>query len=331
MIREIRVPGLLAYAGMSQVGLVLVGLSVGCWEAAHPAAAAGGGLTGGIAAAGFQLAASLLAMVGLGAVLAYLTRRDRPLVYLDDLAGLVRSEPLAAGCALVFLLSLAGMPPFPGFWGRLLIVGSAFSVTTGPEAPGPDRGFVMLAGVALLSTLSTAAVYFRIVRILFFEPQAGRQRPAGGRAALAAGVLAAVLTVGAGLFPGQALRAIVRAFPQQSAAKSRLLEPRRGQAVEKRQSAVLAVDLRAERLRADPQRFEQTSRREPALELEFGSAMRAVDAGGDRGHTGSARLKMGRRQSRERLPERGSISTATRTDNCRLPKPQDGRDSRHPL
>ena len=43
----------------------------------------------------------------------------------DELAGLGRTRPAAAAVLAVCLLSLTGVPPLAGFWGKLLVFGSA--------------------------------------------------------------------------------------------------------------------------------------------------------------------------------------------------------------
>ena len=61
-------------------------------------------------------------------MLEYLGRPDRRLDGVDELAGLGRTRPLAAAMLAVFMFSLAGVPPMAGFWGKLLLFGSALNV-----------------------------------------------------------------------------------------------------------------------------------------------------------------------------------------------------------
>jgi len=145
---------------------------------------------------------------GLFAVLVYLARPHRQIEYVEDLTGLHRSEPLAAVCAAVFLLGLAGVPFLPGFWGRMLLLSASLSVQMESARfalPVSHPGFVLLSLVAVINLLMTAAVYLRIVVVLFLKGQVARPRPSGGQPALAAAMLAALLTVGLGLLPGPAL------------------------------------------------------------------------------------------------------------------------------
>src|SRR6202042_3737555 len=53
---------------------------------------------------------------------------------LEDLAGLHRRSPLLAGCLLIFILSLAGIPPLAGFVGKFAVFAAALQLggLTGP-------------------------------------------------------------------------------------------------------------------------------------------------------------------------------------------------------
>jgi NADH-quinone oxidoreductase subunit N len=322
-LRQANLRRLLAYATISHVGFALVGLSAGAWEARHPEAIAGS-TTSGLAAAAFFFGAYLLGVTGLCAVCVYLTRRERQLEYIDDLAGLIRSEPLAAGCALVCLLSLAGIPPLPGFWGRLLVISTAFSIpgdTTETAPPGPHAGFLLLGLLAVLSVLLVGAVYMRVLAIMFLEPQAGRQQPGGGRPALAAAFLAAVLVTAGGLWPGPILGAVNRAVRNTAVASESIPGRTVPSAMQKRKPAPAAVDFRSQGLRANPQRPQQLPRGQASPQLEFAAAMRTKHTGQNAGHGRPSQLtgtefdgrlregrENGRRQSRERLPRRSPIS-----------------------
>ena len=58
---------------------------------------------------------------------------------MDELSGLGSSRPSIAAVLSVCLLSLTGLPPLAGFWGKLLIFGSAVNVVPG-QPFRPTRG-----------------------------------------------------------------------------------------------------------------------------------------------------------------------------------------------
>ena len=76
----------------------------------------------GIGAALFYVTIYALATTGLFAALLYLGRAGQEIEGVDDLAGVGRTAPLAGLALSVFLFSLAGIPPLPGFWGKLTLI-----------------------------------------------------------------------------------------------------------------------------------------------------------------------------------------------------------------
>jgi NADH-quinone oxidoreductase subunit N len=207
---QTRVRRIFACTTLSHGGFILLGIAAGWWDAVHPAqqGASAGGLPSGVQSAVFYLAAYTVMTAGWFSVLAYLARPSRQIEFVDDLAGLIRTEPLAAACGAVFLFGLAGIPPLAGFWGRLFLLTSALAVqVASPQdlVPRLHDGFFLLAMVLLLNSLLLAAIYLRLVVTMFLEGNLSRLVPTGGQPALAAALLAAVATFGVGLLPGPLL------------------------------------------------------------------------------------------------------------------------------
>ncbi len=209
-LSQTRIRRILAYTATAHGGFVLMGIAAGLQRSAdvEPMLSGSSGIPGGIEAGLFYLGSYLLSAAGLFAVLIYLCKTNRQVEYIDDLRGLCRTEPVAAVCALVFLLSLSSIPPFPGFWGVVLLLLSSLAVPVtvdGLPLPLHHTGFVLLAFIAVLNLLLTVAVYLRIVIAMMLQDPISLPRPCGGRPALATAVLAAVLALGVGLFPGAVL------------------------------------------------------------------------------------------------------------------------------
>ena len=207
---------LLAYSSIAHAGYMLIGIAVGFWDAWNPvlsldgtgAAAAGLGLPalglpGGIRATVLYLLAYSLANVGLFAVLVYLGRPGKQIDHVDDLTGLAKTQPLVAVIAALFLFSLAGIPPLPGFWAKLSIFSSALSVRQ--EVPDSlysvHPAFAILAVVGVVNAAIGAVYYLRIVSVMFLNDPLSTPRPGGGRSALAAICCSAALLVAFGIFP----------------------------------------------------------------------------------------------------------------------------------
>lgn len=74
---------------------------------------------------------------------------------ITDLAGLHRRSPLLTACLMVFVLSLAGVPPLAGFFGKFAVFAAALSV----GGAGSALGVLALAAIAL----SAVALYYYLV------------------------------------------------------------------------------------------------------------------------------------------------------------------------
>lgn len=186
---------LLAYSSIAHAGYMLIGIAVGFWEAWNPQRSLGGetGLPGGISATLFYLFVYSLATAGLFAVLIYLPRPGRQVEHIDDLTGLGRTQPLLAIAAALFLFSLAGIPPLPGFWGKLSLFVGALNVRATSDTL--HSGFLVLAIVAAINAAIGAAYYLRLVAIMFLQDPISVPQPSGGRPAFTAVLLSAALSL----------------------------------------------------------------------------------------------------------------------------------------
>lgn len=179
---------------------------------AYSAIAHAGALLLGIIAAGRSGPAPLVyyaatygvATVGAFGVIAVIDRGSAAGCHqITDLAGLVRRSPLLAFCLLVFVLSLAGIPPLAGFFGKFAVFAAALKLGGLATAAG------WLAVLAIL--LSAVALYYYLIIL----KQALVVKPAGEPAPIAVPaeaavtlVLAAIVLLGLGLFPSVILRVL---------------------------------------------------------------------------------------------------------------------------
>jgi NADH-quinone oxidoreductase subunit N len=215
---------LLAYSSIAQAGYVLLALAAAMVSSPGDSAAA----WNGIDALGFYVAVYALATIGAFAMLEHLGRADRSLDGVDELAGLGVTRPLAAAVVAVCMFSLAGMPPLAGFWGKLMIFGSALSI----DAPDARWWFVGAAVLGVLNAAAAAAYYLRVVAVMYFRTPLATPRAEGGRGALAAAVLCAALVVAGWI--GQGFRV------QGSGARPGARGDRPEISVQKREAAALA-------------------------------------------------------------------------------------------
>jgi NADH-quinone oxidoreductase subunit N len=80
---------------------------------------------------------------------------------IDDLSGLARSRPLMALAMLIFMFSMAGVPPAAGFFGKLYVFIAAVNAE-----------LYALAVIGVLTSVVSAYYYLRIVKVMYFDEPA---------------------------------------------------------------------------------------------------------------------------------------------------------------
>jgi NADH-quinone oxidoreductase subunit N len=226
---------LLAYSSIAHAGYMLIGICVGFWETWNPQASIersegllGLGLPNGVHATLLYLLAYALTNAGLFAVLVYLGRPGKQVEHIDDLTGLAKSHPLVATAAAIFLFSLAGIPPFPGFWGKLAVFATALSVRQDTTTLfAVHRTFAVLAVIGVINAAIGAVYYLRIISTMFLNDPLSSPRPAGGRPGYLAIVCSLVLVAGFGLAPRPVFKYLERppAVGQNTAAVAGVSSP----------------------------------------------------------------------------------------------------------
>lgn len=132
---------LLAYSGIAQIGTVLIGLAAGSKMGSDSIL--------------FYLLTYLFANIGAFIVVIIfqnLTDKDD----IEDLAGLNRRSPLMAFAMLLFLLSLAGVPPLAGFIGKVYVLAAAV-----------NQGLIFLVAVALINMVISFYYYLIVVKKIY--------------------------------------------------------------------------------------------------------------------------------------------------------------------
>jgi len=179
---------MLAYSSIAHAGYILVGV------------AAASVSIGGARAAGavlYYLVVYAFANVGAFAVAAWLVR-DKKTDDIDDLNGLGYQDPLLATCILILMLSLIGIPPLAGFFGKLYVFMEALDQRS---APRPVT-LIWLVALGLFNSVVSAFYYVRVLKAMFFhEPGPRPLAPASGPIALPI-VLGTLLVIILGIMPG---------------------------------------------------------------------------------------------------------------------------------
>src|SRR5437868_9914289 len=135
--------------------------------------------------------------LGAFAVITSLRQRDVIGDELDDIAGLYSRAPTEAILMLLFLLSLAGIPPLAGFYGKYFIFLSLI-----------ETGHYALASLAVLYVAVAAYYYLRVANAMFMRPELDAEPvrlSAGMSVALA---ITGIATVFIGIFPESFIRMV---------------------------------------------------------------------------------------------------------------------------
>jgi NADH-quinone oxidoreductase subunit N len=190
--RQESVKRMLAYSSIAHAGYVLVGVTA----TLRP----GGDAQGSVL---FYLLAYTVSTAGAFGALILCGSRGAEAVSYEDLAGVGKRHPMVALAFSLFLLSLAGVPPTAGFFGKLYVVRAAMGASLYP-----------LAVILVLNSVLGAYYYLRVLVFMYMRepaPGAAVARPMRSGYVATALVAAAVLVVVLGLWPTTALQMAVEA------------------------------------------------------------------------------------------------------------------------
>jgi NADH-quinone oxidoreductase subunit N len=175
-IAQSNVKRLLAYSSISHAGYVLIG-----FIAFSPL---------GVVSVPLYLLVYTFTNLGAWAVVVALRRKNIIGERIDEMNGLFFRHPGSAILMLVFLLSLAGIPPTAGFIAKYYLFSAAV-----------QTGHNVLAVIAVLNAAISVFFYLRIVVAMFMQnatETTGMDLSGGVRIAL---VVAFIFTLGVGLYP----------------------------------------------------------------------------------------------------------------------------------
>ncbi len=140
---------MLAFSSVAHSGYLLVGIIT-----------AGISDNGAFGASGviFYLLAYGLMTLGAFAIASMLEHSENHIVAVDDLAGLAKQRPLVALCLTVFLLSLAGIPPTLGFFGKFYLFNAAVG-----------EGLLWLAIWGVINSVVGVYYYLRPIVVMYMK------------------------------------------------------------------------------------------------------------------------------------------------------------------
>lgn len=168
-IAQTNLKRMLAYSTVSHVGFLFLGL-------------AGGGEAGYAAAMFYAISYAIMSAAAFGAIV-MLSRNGFEADRIEDFKGLNARSPWMAMMVLFIMASLAGVPPFLGFWAKLAVLRAAL-----------EGDLMWLAIVGIVFAVIGAFYYLRVIKVMYFDqPSAERieaRQGAGLRTLFVANALA---------------------------------------------------------------------------------------------------------------------------------------------
>jgi NADH-quinone oxidoreductase subunit N len=146
-LRQPNIKRLMAYSSIGNVGYVLLGVAAGSEK--------------GVQSVVFYLAIYMVMTLGVFAVILAMRRRGVMVEGVSDLAGLGKDHPMLALAMLIFMFSMAGIPPLAGFWGKLYIFMAAI-----------EAKLFWPAVLGVLASVVASYYYLRIVKVMYFDESA---------------------------------------------------------------------------------------------------------------------------------------------------------------
>jgi NADH-quinone oxidoreductase subunit N len=138
-ISQSNIKRMLAYSAIAHIGFLLLGLL--------------SGTASGYAGSMFYVITYALMSMGAFAMVILLGRKD-----LDHFKGLSDRSPWFAFMMLILMFSMAGVPPFLGFWAKWFVLKELV-----------DAGFVWLAATAVFFSIIGAYYYIYVIKLMYFD------------------------------------------------------------------------------------------------------------------------------------------------------------------
>lgn len=143
-ISQTNIKRMLAYSAISHVGFLLLGVLSGTAE--------------GFAASMFYIITYVLMSLASFGMIIIMSRKGFEADKLDDYKGLNQRNPWFAFMMMFIMFSMAGVPPFVGFWAKLSVLKAVVSAD-----------LLWLAVVAVVFSIIGAFYYLRIIKVMYFD------------------------------------------------------------------------------------------------------------------------------------------------------------------
>ncbi len=175
-LMQTNIKRMLAYSTISHIGFIMLGFATG--------------LISGYASAAFYVLAYVLMSLAAFGVIILLNKKGYEADLITDYKGLSKQSPWFALMMLVVMFSMAGVPPFIGFYSKLFVLQQVVAA-----------GFVTIAVIAVVFAVISAYYYLQIIKSMYFdEPEKTTEVSAPMDMQLVLSINAVLILV-VGLFP----------------------------------------------------------------------------------------------------------------------------------
>ncbi len=182
-ISQNNIKRMLAYSSIAHAGYMLIGLAAGNHY--------------GVAGVIFYLTAYTFMNLGAFGIVALIEGKGETNLTLDSYVGLAKRNPLLAGLLAVFMFSLAGIPPFAGFFGKYYVFIAAI-----------QAHLTWLAIIGVLSSVISVYFYLRVVVLMYFKDPETEITVQNSNTGLLAVVISMLMVVAIGVAPGTLIHLI---------------------------------------------------------------------------------------------------------------------------
>ena len=143
-INQSNIKRLLAYSSIGHVGYVLIALAAANND--------------GVKSAAIYMFIYMIMNISVFTILLSLKKSNQYIENISDLDGLSKSNPVISISLAIIMLSMAGIPPFIGFFGKFYVFVAAI-----------ESGLYLLSILGVLASVVSAYYYLRIIKVMYFD------------------------------------------------------------------------------------------------------------------------------------------------------------------
>ena len=143
-IAQTNIKRLLAYSSIGHVGYILIALVAANDD--------------GIKAVSIYMFSYMIMNIAIFSIILSIKIKNEYLISINELSGLSKSNPIVSLSISIIMLSMAGIPPFIGFFGKFYVFIAAL-----------QKELYMLTVLGVLASVISAFYYLRIIKIMYFD------------------------------------------------------------------------------------------------------------------------------------------------------------------